>query len=98
MCGGRSSILHYGPLIEINKLYAPTPNGQSVAKQKQYPLLCSALENACHTRLALLQRSHSVQKSQVDKVRAESLKYMIVKAIWWTIYLHISPESNIAPP
>jgi len=29
MCGGRSSIMHYGPLIEINYLYAPTPNGQS---------------------------------------------------------------------
>jgi len=29
MCGGRSSILHYGPLIETNYLYAPTPNGQS---------------------------------------------------------------------
>jgi len=29
MCGGRSSILHYGPLIETNNLYAPTPNGQS---------------------------------------------------------------------
>ena len=28
MCGGRSSILHYGPLIETNYLYAPTPNGQ----------------------------------------------------------------------
>ena len=47
MCGGRSSILHYGPLIETNYLYAPTPNGQRpeyVAKQKQYPppacLLC----------------------------------------------------------
>ena len=41
MCGGRSSILHYGPLIETNYLYAPTPNGQKpecVAKQKQYPL------------------------------------------------------------
>ena len=25
MCGGRSSILHYGPLIETNYLYAPTP-------------------------------------------------------------------------
>ena len=40
MCGGRSSILHYGPLIETNYLYAPMPNGQkpeSVAKQKQYP-------------------------------------------------------------
>ena len=40
MCGGRSSILHYGPLIETNYLYAPTPNGQRpecVAKQKQYP-------------------------------------------------------------
>ena len=40
MCGGRSSILHYGPLIETNYLYAPTPNGQKpecVAKQKQYP-------------------------------------------------------------
>jgi len=39
MCGGRSSILHYGPLIETNYLYAPTPNGQKpecVAKQKQY--------------------------------------------------------------
>jgi len=30
MCGGRSSILHYGPLIETNNLYAPTPNGQSL--------------------------------------------------------------------
>ena len=42
MCGGRSSILHYGPLIETNYLYAPTPNGQKpecVAKQKQYPPL-----------------------------------------------------------
>ena len=29
MCGGRSSILHYGPLIETNYRYAPTPNGQS---------------------------------------------------------------------
>jgi len=29
MCGGRSSILHYGPLIVTNNLYAPTPNGQS---------------------------------------------------------------------
>ena len=42
MCGGRSSILHYGPLIETNFLYAPTPNGQfkpeCVAKQKWYPL------------------------------------------------------------
>jgi len=27
MRGGRSSILHYGPLIETNYLYAPTPNG-----------------------------------------------------------------------
>ena len=30
MCGGRSSILHYGPLIETNNLFAPTPNGQNV--------------------------------------------------------------------
>jgi len=40
MCGGRSSILHYGPLIETNYLYAPTQNGQKpecIAKQKQYP-------------------------------------------------------------
>jgi len=29
MCGGRSSILHYGPPIENNYLYAPTPNEQS---------------------------------------------------------------------
>jgi len=29
MCGGRSSILHYGSLIENNYVYAPTPNGQS---------------------------------------------------------------------
>jgi len=29
MCGERSSILHYGPLIETNYLYAPTLNGQS---------------------------------------------------------------------
>jgi len=41
MCGGRSNILHYRPLIETNCLYAQTPNGQKpecVAKQKQ-PLL-----------------------------------------------------------
>jgi len=31
MCGGRSSILHYGPLIVTNYLYAPTPNGQSLS-------------------------------------------------------------------
>jgi len=40
MCGRRSSILHYGPLIETNSLYVPTPNGQKpecVAKQTQYP-------------------------------------------------------------
>ena len=39
MCGGRSSILYYGPLLETNYLYAPTPNGQKpecVAKQTQY--------------------------------------------------------------
>jgi len=30
MCGGRSSILQYGALMETNNLYAPTPNGQSV--------------------------------------------------------------------
>ena len=39
MCGGRSSILHYGPLIETNNLFAPTPMGkpsdECVAKQKQ---------------------------------------------------------------
>jgi len=29
MCGGHSSILHYGPLKETNYLYASTPNGQS---------------------------------------------------------------------
>jgi len=29
MCGGSSSILYYGPLIETNFMYAPTPNGQS---------------------------------------------------------------------
>ena len=40
MCGGRSSILHYGPLIETNNLYVPMLNGQKpecVAKQTQYP-------------------------------------------------------------
>jgi len=30
MCGGRSSILHYRPLIETIILYAETPNGKSV--------------------------------------------------------------------
>jgi len=30
MCGGRCSILHYGPLIKTNNMYAPTPNGQTV--------------------------------------------------------------------
>ena len=42
MCGGCSSILHYGPLIETNNLYVPTPNGQKpecVAKLTQYPHL-----------------------------------------------------------
>ena len=29
MCSWRSSILHYGPLLETYYLYAPTPNGQS---------------------------------------------------------------------
>jgi len=29
--------LALGPLIETNNRYAPTPNRQSVAKQKQYP-------------------------------------------------------------
>jgi len=29
MCGGRSSILHYGQIIKTNYLYAPTPNEQS---------------------------------------------------------------------
>jgi len=28
MCGGRSSILDYGPLIETNNMYTPMPNGQ----------------------------------------------------------------------
>ena len=28
MCGGRTSILHYGSLIEANNMYAPTPNGK----------------------------------------------------------------------
>jgi len=27
MCGGRSSILYYGPPSETNNLFAPTPNG-----------------------------------------------------------------------
>ena len=26
MCGGRSSILHYGPHLEANNMDAPTPN------------------------------------------------------------------------
>jgi len=30
VCGGRFNILNYGPLIETNNGYAPTPNGQSV--------------------------------------------------------------------
>jgi len=49
MCGGRSSILHYGPLIETNYLYAPPPNGQRpecVAKQKQYPTPLNGLQTA----------------------------------------------------
>ena len=29
MCGGGSSILHFGPLVVTNNLYTPTPNGQS---------------------------------------------------------------------
>jgi len=46
MCDGRSSILHYGPLIETYNQYAPRPNGQNpecVAKQKQYPLVGKTL-------------------------------------------------------
>jgi len=27
MCGGRTTILPYGSLIDNNNLYAPTPNG-----------------------------------------------------------------------
>jgi len=34
MCGGRSSILQYGPLIETNTLYAPTPNGNVRVRRK----------------------------------------------------------------
>jgi len=37
MCGGRSSILHYGPLIETNNLIAPNPwnpNWQSVRERR----------------------------------------------------------------
>jgi len=36
MCGGRSSILHYGPLIETNNLYAPTINAYPRAFSSWY--------------------------------------------------------------
>jgi len=34
MRGGRSSILHYGPLIVTNYLYVPTPNGQARVRRQ----------------------------------------------------------------
>jgi len=39
MCGRLSSILHYGPLIETNYLYAEWAKPECFAKQKQYPLV-----------------------------------------------------------
>jgi len=53
MCGGRSSILHYGPLIETNYLYTPPPNGKrpSVSlNKKQYNILWFD-QNPRYTRL-----------------------------------------------
>jgi len=44
MCGGRPNILHYGPLKQINFMYAPTPNGQSPSaslNKSNTPTLCS---------------------------------------------------------
>jgi len=36
---GRSSILHYGPLIKTNNLYSPTPNGQNAKNNEALLLL-----------------------------------------------------------
>jgi len=66
MCGGRSSILHYGPLIETNYLYAPTPNGQKpecVAKQTQYPPPC--LRNI--TEMFVVDRSFDFDRAMLDR-------------------------------
>jgi len=85
MCGGRSSILHYGSLIEINKLYAPTPNGQSVAKQKQYPppVQCTGKRLLHQTSVitALPQRPKITGRQSARRIATIPLKYMIVKAI-----------------
>ena len=34
MCGGRSSVLHFGPLIEANNLYAPVQKGNVRVRRK----------------------------------------------------------------
>ena len=49
MCVGRSSILGYGPLIETNYLYAPTPNGQSP----------SASLNKCNTPVDVFEHAQN---------------------------------------
>jgi len=73
MCGGRSSILHYGPLIETNNLYAPTPTGQKsecVAKQKQYPLTKGYISNftiysKLHNKVTIYINHHVFSNSSV---------------------------------
>ena len=45
MCGERSSILHYGPLVETDNMYAPTLNGQNARVRRLtkaiYPMTCA---------------------------------------------------------
>jgi len=65
MCGGRSSILHYGPLIETNYLYAPTPNGQS---------LSASLNNSnAHSSPSGIQQSKCKGHVPPDKTRGKAL-------------------------
>jgi len=52
MCGGRSSTLHYGTLIELNNLYAPTPNGQSVQLRRLTKAIYPQAQLALATRFS----------------------------------------------
>ena len=79
MCGGRSSILHYGPLTETNYTHAPTPNGQSpsVSLKKQYPPHC--IKNYYHIgqlhrmNLGRLTGSHNLTLSLLKECQVELL-------------------------
>jgi len=67
MYDGRSNILHYGPLIETNYLYAPTEwaKPECVAKQKQYPHPSLTLKLGSHCRSDQLDRPGPINFSLV---------------------------------